>query len=156
GGKGFYGWPLQLGSQSVSTVTSLRRAGASIPVFSPAVRAVPELPGLPQCCAVHRPALAPPAAAAALRCNSWPLPRSARWPLRTKSRRIATGRDLPAASPLRWPAQAGLTGWRTPARQKFSPSPVHDTNGHSADGWQAPAGSLPPPQACESAAAPPA
>src|SRR5712692_9622981 len=149
-GEGCYGYPLQFGSESVSTVTSLRRVDASIPVFSLAGRAFPGLRGLLRCCAARRPAPAPPGGAAAPRCNSWLLPRSARWLLRTKSRRADAGRALPAPLPSRWPAKAGRTGWQSPVPQKFSLSPSHDTDGHFAGAWQVPAGSLAPPPACES------
>src|SRR5260370_13362910 len=95
------GWPLQFGSESVSTVIALLRADASAPALSRAVRAARYRVDSPQCFAARRPVPVRPADAAALRCNSWPLPRSARWLLRTKSRKVNAGRDLPGLPLLR-------------------------------------------------------
>src|SRR5437762_6384408 len=147
------GQPLRFTSVSASLVTSLRRAGASIPVFSLAGREAPVRPGLLRCCAARRPALAPLAGAAAPRCSSGLLPKSVRWLPRTKSRRAAAGRGLPASLLLRQLAPAGRTSWRSPAPRRFSPFPAHDKDVHFAVDWQAPAGSLPLPQAFVSAAA---
>src|SRR6266487_921512 len=151
GGVVWLAAPTQLGERS--TVTALRRVGALIPVFFPASRAAPARADLSRCCAARRPAPALPAGGAEPRRSSWPLPRSARWPLQTEFRRAAAGRALPARPPTLWLAAAGRKGWRRPAPQKSSPSPDRDRAGHSATAGRVPAGSLPPPPAFESAGA---
>src|SRR6266853_6050161 len=144
--------PARLRSLS-NAFTALRRAGAAIPAFSLVGCGAPVRLGWLRCCAVHRPIPAPPAGSAAPGCNSWPLPKSARWPLQTESRRAGAGRDLRAPPPLQWLARAGPRGWRSPTLQIFSLSPTRYRDAHFADAWRAPGGSLPPPQACESATA---
>src|SRR5260370_42112492 len=144
------------GSDSMSTVTWLRRVGALIPASFRVGRGVPVPPGWLRCCAARRPAPALRADAAAPRCSSWLLPRSARWLLQTEFRRAAGGRDPPALLPLRWPAQAGRRGWRSLAQQESFPSPRPDTSQHFSVALRAPHGSLPLLQAYEVAGARPA